>query len=76
MNIETAKNVAAQMGFIVTERLEHGIFGDEPVMVYRVDQIGPPAMLQHWRPSPFNDRLVAGPEASLIEWTQRLLDAR
>jgi hypothetical protein len=75
MNIGLAKSIARDMGFLVTESVEQGIEAS-PVIVYRVDRIGPPAMLQHWRPSPFNDRLVAGPGPSLIEWVWDLLKAK
>ncbi|WP_156436069.1 hypothetical protein [Bradyrhizobium pachyrhizi] len=61
------------MGFIVTERLEHGVFGDPPCIVYHIDRIGPPAMMHAWTPSPFNDRLVAGPAPALVDWAWRLL---
>lgn len=76
MNVGNAKSIATQLGFLVTQKIEHGVFGDPPVMVYHVDRIGPPAMMQHWRKSPFNDRLVAGPGPALIEWVWKLLKAK
>ncbi len=76
MNVGTAVGIAREFGFIVTSQIEHGVFGDPPVMVYHIDRIGPPAMLHAWRPSPFNDRLVTGPGPSLVEWVWKLLVAK
>lgn len=70
--IDTAKTVAAQMGFLVSETIGYGVFGDPPVVVYHIDRIGPPAMMKHWLPSPFNDRLVAGAAPSFVEWVNKL----
>lgn len=76
MNIGTAVGIAREMGFLVSSKIEHGVFGDPPVMVYQIDRIGPPAMMQHWRRSPFNDMLVAGPAEAVIEWVDALLIAK
>jgi hypothetical protein len=74
MNVDTAKTIAEQMGFIVTQKTEHDIFERMDVEVYKIDRIGPPAMLKHYVPSPFNDRLVSGPSLALVEWVGRLCE--
>lgn len=74
MDIISAEQTCNQMGFIFTKRMESGVFGDPPVMVYHVDRIGPPAMMQHWKKSPFNDRLSAGPDWAFIHWVNDLVN--
>lgn len=68
-----AKVQAEKLGFIVTyEKMESGVFGDAPVLVCKVDRIGPPAMMQHWKKSPFNDRFVSGAWYFFIAWVAKI----
>jgi hypothetical protein len=70
---QAAKDQANKLGFIVvSERMESGIYGDAPVLVCKVDRIGPPAMMQHWKRSPFNDRFVSGAWYFFIDWVAEL----
>lgn len=70
---QAAKVQAEKLGFIVvSEQMESGIFGDPPVLCCKVDRIGPPAMMQHWKPTPFNDRFVAGAWYFFIEWVAKI----
>jgi hypothetical protein len=70
---QAAKVQAEKLGFIITcEQMESGIFGYPPVLVVKVDRIGPPAMMQHWKRSPFNDRFCSGAWYFFIEWVAKL----
>jgi hypothetical protein len=70
---EAAKTQANKLGFIITsERMETGIYGDLAVLVVKVDRIGPPAMMQHWKPTPFNDRFCSGAWYFFVEWVAKI----
>jgi len=70
---EAAKAQANKLGFIITsEKMESGIYGDPAVLVVKVDRIGPPAMMLHWKRSPFNDRFSSGAWYFFVEWVAQI----
>lgn len=68
----SAKEQANKFGFTVTEKEERDIDTGKMVLVVKVDRIGPPCMMQHYKPSPFNDRFSCGAWWFFIEWVAKL----